>query len=467
MIRKPLVVLALFFSLGIFLGDKIKISLPVLFIALAIILVFVLFLFKKRCLFEILLFAFAFIFGMGLLKNSRVLPRCHISHFLSYKNESSYLVKGFINSEPALRNKKTSFVFRAQEIQAQDSNHTCCGNILVYLKTRREIFYGQELLLRGNLYRPFARKEYNQNIGVLMNVKSELDMEILNKNKGFSVRRFALWLKNKIKERLFRCTDSLTAAIINAMVLGERSNIPWFVNNMMIKCGTIHILVVSGFNVGVVTFIIILFLKLMRLPRNLRFCLAILCLVLYCVMTGASTPVIRATLMAITFLIGFLIKREPDMYNSCAAALIFILMINPRQLFDIGLELSFASVLSIIYFYPKLKKVLRLNLFKIKLLRFIVEGFLVSLSAWLGTVALVAYYFKIFSPVSVLANIFIAPLAALITLCGFSLVLVSLISPFFSRIFASATELAVSLLLNTNALLIKIPGAYFLLKKGG
>ena len=223
---------------------------------------------------------------------------------------------------------------------------------------------------------------------------------------------------------------------------------------------------VSGFNVGVVTFVIILLLKLMRFPRNSRLCITILCLVLYCFMTGASTPVIRATLMGIAFLLGFLIKREPDVYNSCAAALIFILMINPRQLFDIGLELSFASVLSIIYLYPKLKKVLRLDLFKIRLLKFIVEGFIVSLSAWLGTMALIAHYFKFFSPVSVLANIFIAPLAALITLCGFSLVLMSLIFPCLSQIFASATELAVSLLLNINALLIKIPGAYFLLKKG-
>ena len=252
MIKKPLVVLALFFSLGIFLGDKIKVSLYALFIALAIILVFVLFPFKKRCLFEIILVAFSFIFGVAILKNSRMLPRCHISHFLNYKNEYPYLIKGFINSEPVSRNSRTSFVFQAQAIQTENSNYACCGNILVYLKAKRKLIYGQELLLRGNLYRPFARKEYskqsfnnylyNQNIGLVMNVQSELDAVILNQNKGFPVKKFALWLKNKIKERISRCTDFLTAAILNAMVLGERSDIPWFVNNMMMKCGTIHIL---------------------------------------------------------------------------------------------------------------------------------------------------------------------------------------------------------------------------------
>lgn len=86
---------------------------------------------------------------------------------------------------------------------------------------------------------------------------------------------------------------------------------------------------------------------------------------------------------------------------------------------------------------------------------------MVSFSAWLGTMGLVAYYFKIFSPVTVLANIFIVPLASLITLCGFSLVIMDLILPVASIYFAYGSELIVALLLNINSLLIKLPGAHF------
>jgi competence protein ComEC len=93
---------------------------------------------------------------------------------------------------------------------------------------------------------------------------------------------------------------------------------------------------VSGFNVGIVSFIGIIFLKLLRLPRKICFNIAILCLIVYCLITGAFTSVARVTVMAIFFMLGLLLKREPDIYNSLSVAGLFILVINPRQLFDIG-----------------------------------------------------------------------------------------------------------------------------------
>lgn len=77
----------------------------------------------------------------------------------------------------------------------------------------------------------------------------------------------------------------------------------------------------------------------------------------------------------------------------------------------------------------------------------------------------IAYHFKIFSPVTVLANIVIVPLAALITLCGFSLIIMGLIYPPLAHLFAHTNELLVMLLLNINGFLIKIPYAYFYLHK--
>jgi competence protein ComEC len=248
---------------------------------------------------------------------------------------------------------------------------------------------------------------------------------------------------------------------MDAMVLGEKRNIPWFVNNAMMKTGTVHILVVSGFNVGIVSFIIILFLKLIRVPRRIRFVIAIPCLVIYCLMTGASTPVVRATVMAIVFMLGFLLKREPDIYNSLSVACLFILIFNPRQLFDIGFQLSFTSVFAIVSIYPRLKSYLGIESLKIKYLRLLIDGCLVSFSAWLGTMGFIAYYFKIFSPITVLANLLIVPLATLITLCGFSLVFMSLIFPALASSFASASELLVALLIKINAFLARFPAAYF------
>ncbi|MDP3732751.1 MAG: ComEC/Rec2 family competence protein, partial [Candidatus Omnitrophota bacterium] len=264
---------------------------------------------------------------------------------------------------------------------------------------------------------------------------------------------------------IFKRVSFVPAGILDAMILGERRNIPVLINNSMMKTGTVHILVVSGFNVALVAFVIVLFLKLARIPKAIRFFIATPLIIIYCLMTGASTPVVRAGIMAIVLMFAYLIKREADIYNSLALAAIFILAINPRQLFDIGFQLSFVSVISIVYLYPKLKSFLPQSVLRIKYIRFIVEGCLVSFSAWLGTMSLVAYYFRIFSPVTVLANIFIVPLASLITLCAFSLIAMEFICPFLAPFFAYSSEFAVCLLLNINALLIKLPGAYFYLSK--
>jgi competence protein ComEC len=247
------------------------------------------------------------------------------------------------------------------------------------------------------------------------------------------------------------------------MILGERKDIPPNIYRAMIKSGTVHILVVSGFNVGIVYFTALLFLKVLRLKRRMIICLSMPLLVFYCLLTGGSNPVLRATVMAIVFLPAYLVKREPDIYNSCAIAGLFILIRQPRQLFDIGFQLSFASVISIVCLYPKMKLFFRSDNLKIRWLRYLVNSTLVCFSAWLGTMGLVAYYFRIFSPLTVLANLLVVPLATLITLSGFSLLATGCLCPPLATLLARSSEFLVILLVKIQTLLLKIPYAYFYL----
>ena len=158
---------------------------------------------------------------------------------------------------------------------------------------------------------------------------------------------------------------------------------------------------------------------------------------------------------------AYLLKREADIYNSLALSGMFILAIAPQQLFDIGFQLSFASVISIAYIYPKIKASLKVDSLKIKFVKAIIEGCLVSFSAWLGTLVFIAYYFRIVSPITVIANLFIVPLATLITLCGFSLISASLIFPVLIPAFSSTCQFVTFLMLSINSGLIKLPGSSF------
>lgn len=471
--KRPLVWIALVLSSGIFFASKIKISVfllyysSILFLALGIIYI------RRDRFFYPLLFCLIFLSGALFFKNSCLLPKCHIAKLVYYKNADTYIVKGIVENASLVKQNRRTFLLKAKEVQMDGVKYSCCGRVLVSLKSKMAISIGEELILEGRLSRPFVRarnKRLNrldyfnqQGIYSIMRVDSGAGVKILSRPKGIAVKRLAMRIKGRMEGVIFSHMPFLCAGILDAMLLGERRHIPAAINNSMVKSGTVHILVVSGFNVSIIAFIIVLALKLIRLPRKIRIYIAIPCLLLYCLITGASTPVVRATVMAIIFISAYLFKREPDIYNSCAIAVLFILATNPRQLFDIGFQLSFASVISIVSLYPKMNSFLHTESLKPVLLRFVIEGCLVSFSAWLATLGPIAYYFKIFSPVTVLANIFIVPLAAFITLCGFTLAFTGLAFPPAAPLFSSASALAIMLLLKINLLLLRIPGAFFYL----
>lgn len=478
-----LAVIAVFYCLGIILINFFRVNfwlIPGLGIVTLAASCFSL---RKKYIFPLLIFFLALLLGGLNLKNSYMLPKCHISNFVPYKDNAVYSLSGFVDEPPETKNTRTSFVFRAQEVQVSRLKWRCCGKVLVKLDFPQELHYGDKLVIIGNLSRPYQfgdnRQRYRdylmrQGIYLAMHIKNslqiiphhKLESDGLpsvwqsHKSGGSKLIGFSFWLRDRCEQVISRHLPDLPASMLSAMVLGQRRGIPRLVNNAMVKSGTVHILVVSGFNVGIVAFITNLLLKIMRIRRKARIILAVICLLIYCLATGATNPVMRATVMGVMFLLAYIFKREPDMYNSLAGAALFILIINPRQLFDAGFQLSFASVLAIACLYPKLGAFLRIAHIKARILRFICEGCIVSFSAWMGTMGIIAYNFRIIAPVTVLANILIVPLATLITLCGFTLVLCGLFCPFLAGIFGTTTAMLITLLLNINAALIKLPFAY-------
>jgi competence protein ComEC len=410
---------------------------------------------KKDVWFSVLSTALVFLIGAALWECSRQVPQSHISKLVIYKDDITYAVKGFINAEPEEVNGKMLFAFFVQQVEFNRINRSACGEILVTHNSMLPLKYGESLILKGRFSRP--PKSYRDRFCALMHVDMPFALVTLHKNQGGKLKRLSYLIKEKIEQSLWQNLSPLAAGILDAMILGNKKKIPSVVYDSMIKSGTVHILVVSGFNVGVITFTLMLLLKLLRLPLLLRYIITSFCLVIYCYITGSSPPVVRATAMALFFIIGFLIQREPDIHRALILAAIFILVLNPRELFGASFQLSFSSVASIIILYPKLKIIFKLESIRFKPARMLAEGAVVSLSAWAGTFWLIAYYFRIFSPVTLLANIAIVPLATLITLSGFSMVIISFLFPVLAKPFLYSNEVLVFLMLKINHFLINLP----------
>ena len=472
-VRPPLSGLSIAFCLGIITAAYTKIGFSVFYCFAVLSLILSIILLRQKARSNIFILSAVFSLGAALLANSRILPGQHIAKIIPYGSDTVYLI-GVIDSDPLSKNTGTSFILKAEKLENNASWQEVCGRVLVRVSQDGDFRYGERLFLKGKLYRPYSYsgsgfnyREYLRHRGIhfILSVKKGSPIKQLGNGAGNPIKSLALILKQKMKTVILANLSPFSASILNAIVLGERQGLPVYLRDSLVKTGSVHIIAISGLHLGIAAFIILLILKIARIPRKPRYVLTISLLIFYCLLTGANTPALRATAMAAVLLFGYVLEREPDIYNSLALAALIILAVNPWQLFTVSFQLSFLSVISILWLSPRIKSLFPEKLRKARGLGPLVSVFSVSCAAWLGLLPLIAYYFKIFSPVTILANMIIVPYMTVIVAAGFSLGLAGLFFSPLVAVFAVANELLILTLFKINAFLAAVPGAYFRLSE--
>ncbi|HEY4643984.1 MAG TPA: DNA internalization-related competence protein ComEC/Rec2, partial [Bacteroidota bacterium] len=232
------------------------------------------------------------------------------------------------------------------------------------------------------------------------------------------------------------------------LVIGDRQGISTEWKEAFVDAGVMHILAVSGLNVGLVAGMFFAFAGLVRLPRFWRVAATVVGLVFYAALTGFAPPVVRATIMAVVVLLGSLLERRVDPYHSLAVAALIMLFVDARQLFDPGFQLSFAAAFSIVYPYPmwaevcsRLPRVLTKNVF----IRGGMNLIVLSFAAQLGTLPFILLYFGKVSVVALVVNPVVIPLTTLAIPLGFLMLLSNLFSPSLAALYGEAARLLLSL----------------------
>ena len=148
------------------------------------------------------------------------------------------------------------------------------------------------------------------------------------------------------------------AGALAGMVLGRRSEIPPETYADFQRTGVFHVFAINGLHVGLVTAVVLIVLRLARIPRRWCAVAAVPLLILYVFATGAHPGAVRALVMACVWLIGWMLVRPADSLNTLAGAALVILIGAPRQLLDGGFILSFAVVLAIVTLTPRIEALL-------------------------------------------------------------------------------------------------------------
>ena len=226
-------------------------------------------------------------------------------------------------------------------------------------------------------------------------------------------------------------------AVAAAVLLGYDDGMEQQLKQDYIMAGAMHILCVSGLHVGIIYLVLSFVLGFLRNTRFNNILRAIILLLLvwaYASVTGLSPSVQRASLMISAFIIGNLLTRHRDTYNTLAVSALLLLIFNPNLIFNVGFQLSYAAVLGIITFHQPLY---RLLYFKNSIVDKIWSITVLSFAAQLATFPIATYYFHFFPPWFWLTNLFTFPLSFLIITSGLVFVITSWI-PIVSQLVGMA-----------------------------
>ncbi len=375
-----------------------------------------------------------------------------------------------VDDFPARREICDSFALKVKEVTFRGKIYKVEGKVKVLDFLKKRVIYGEELILKGRLSKTYGELSYQtylrqKGIYSVLTVGKSGFIKQTGKKRYNLLKYLAFKIRTRNITLLFKYLPSPQAGIFSAMLLGERSYISPYFNRLFIQTGTVHILAISGLHIGIIGFILNIFLKTLRLKRRLRYILIIFFLIFYCFLTGLRTPVIRATVMAIVLLFGFFLRRQARISHSLSICCLLILILRPSEIFDISFQLSFLSVISIVYLSPKIKDFLFGEKFKKnRTPRFFSDAFSISLSWWLGLSPFIFYHFKIISFMPIFVNILIIPYLSVVIALGICLLFFGSFSPFLASIFAQSANLSIVLLIKMIELFSKVPFSYFYIK---
>jgi competence protein ComEC len=230
------------------------------------------------------------------------------------------------------------------------------------------------------------------------------------------------WVKEKAKNTQAAMVAKLDGlrvsddekAILATLTVNYRIALSRETRSRFTAAGVAHILSVSGFHVGIVcAFFGLLFAAFPKFPlfHWLKYILTILLVWAYAFIAGLSNPAVRAAIMLSIYLVGQMLNRRPERYNSLAAAAFCMLAYNPFALFDIGFQLSFTAVFFILYLQPKFYRLIELRNPIFKTLWGILT---VTTAAQIGTVFLACFYFGQSSTVFLFTNLLLSLVATII-----------------------------------------------------
>ena len=350
---------------------------------------------------------------------------------------------GAVVEEPDRRSDFAQYVLKNERF----------GRILVKTNLYPEYFYGDILKISGNLEKPenFSGFDYQNYLAKdnIFLISRNPEITLLNRPESLNFYAYLLILKKNFIAIIDKILSEPKSSFLAALLVGARRTLPDNLTSAFNITGTSHIVAISGYNISIISIMMLNFLSYLLLPRRLIFWIVIISILMFTLIAGAGASVVRAAIMG-----GLLVLagREGRFYlvtNAIVFAGAAMLFANPYLLrYDTGFQLSFLAALGLIYLAP------HFNRWFAGLPNFLSfrANLSATLSAQIMTFPIIFWEFGRVSLVATLANVLILPAIPTTMLFGF----LSGLSGFISLKIAEILILPAWFLLSYQIFVVKV-----------
>ncbi len=372
-------------------------------------------------------------------------------------------------TEPLITKPKTyKIAGRVQALLRNDSVIPCKGHLLVYLSRdttsdNPPLKYGDRFITRQKIQ--LIRNSGNPGAFNYQRYTAlqQIFHQVFIKEGGytklpghqrqpfrqfiFSTREYVL---NVLRKNIGHNKEALGVA--EALLIGYTNDLDKDLLQAYSNTGVVHIIAISGMHLALIYFLLsgllkkIPFLYQYARPRAL---LVLAGLWMFALLTGAAASVLRAAVMFTFITIGDTVKKKSCIYNSLAAAAFLMLVYNPGYLWEVGFQLSYLAVISIVVFQ---KPVYQWFAISNSLLDKTWKLAAISLAAQVLTFPVCIYYFHQFPNLFLVTNMVAVPLSGLVLYIEIALVCFS----WFTPVAAFAGKLVGWLVSGMNAFISRV-----------
>lgn len=237
-------------------------------------------------------------------------------------------------------------------------NISCQENLICETEQALTIPLGSTVTLSGDFYAysqatnpgEFDSAVYYRTLGIGGRLRNAM---VRSRGTGYwHIREGLFWLKMRLRERLYRIFPEKEAAVMSALLLGDKTDLDSELKDLYKRNGILHILSISSLHITIIGMSVYKLLRRMGVPIGPAAAAGSVILILYGCMTGFSVSACRAIGMYLIKMLAEAVGRTYDMLTALGVMAAIMVIRNPYYLRSSGFLLSFASVLGLGMVYP-------------------------------------------------------------------------------------------------------------------